>query len=159
MDESVPSNMAPSASESILEATTGGMTLAWTAEVSPSNRTSRTNRFMQGDTNKTRRLEGYKIKNCFIASVKGAGVEGGCEASACSTEFPTPPIIGDESAIPFVRAAPGDGVFNSFDEAPGMGIALDLDVGVEDAPEMSNAELLVKSLTRVAVVVVEETLE
>ena len=42
---------------------------------------------------------------------------------------------------------------------PGMGIALDLDVGVEDAPEMSNAELLVKSLTRVAVVVVEETLE
>ena len=40
-----------------------------------------------------------------------------------------------------------------------MGIALDLDVGVEDAPEMSNAELLVKSLTRVAVVVVEETLE
>ena len=42
---------------------------------------------------------------------------------------------------------------------PGMGIALDLDVGVEDAPEMSNAELLVKSLTRVAVVVVEETLK
>ena len=41
-----------------------------------------------------------------------------CEASACSTEFPTPPIIGADSAIPFVRAAPGDGVFNSFDEAP-----------------------------------------
>ena len=41
-----------------------------------------------------------------------------CEASACSTEFPTPPIIGDDSAIPCVRAAPGDGVFNSFDEAP-----------------------------------------
>ena len=40
-----------------------------------------------------------------------------------------------------------------------MGIALDLDVGVEEASDMSNAESLVKSLTRVAVVVAEETLD
>ena len=42
---------------------------------------------------------------------------------------------------------------------PGIGIALDLELGVDDAMEVSKTESLDKSFTRVAVVVVEDTLE
>ena len=42
---------------------------------------------------------------------------------------------------------------------PGIGIALDLELGVDDAMEVSKTESLDKSFTRVTVVVVEDTLE
>ena len=76
-----PTKAVSPASASMLEAMMGGMTLATMEWVSPSKRQSSTKRFMHGDTDRISSVEGYRIKNCFVASKGAQGVDGG----GCST--------------------------------------------------------------------------
>lgn len=96
------------------------------------------------------------MRNCFLA----IGVEVDWETDGTALGSGTGVFgltFGGESIGPFVVTA-GEGEFPSLGLAPGMGIALDLGVGVEqfDVSEGDGASLNVSLLTRVPTVKVDE---